>query len=57
MLGSFWPNCTVAVAGVTTTEIAFTVTVIDICAGGSATEVAVTVTIKSPNEGGVGGAV
>ena len=42
---------------VTTTEIAFTVTVIDVCAAGSATDVAVTVTARSEGDGGVGGAV
>jgi len=57
MLATVWLNCTVPEGAVTTTEIAFTVTVIDVCAAGSATDVAVTVTARSEGDGGVGGAV
>ena len=57
MLGTVWLNCTVPEGTVTTTEIALTVTVIDVCAAGSATDLAVTVTAKSGGDGGVGGAV
>ncbi len=56
ILGTVWANCTVDAGAVTITEIALTVTTIEVCAAGSATEVAVTVTDKSA-DGGVGGAV
>ena len=57
MLATDWLNCTVPEGAVTTTEIAFTVTVINVCAAGSATDCAVIVTVKSPGDGGVEGAV
>jgi len=50
------PKSTVVVGAVTTTEIALTVIIIEVCAAGSATDVAVTVTGKSAG-GGVVGAV
>ena len=56
MFGSVPPNCTVDTGADTTTEIAFSVTVMDDCTAGSATEVAVTVMATSVG-GGAAGAV
>jgi hypothetical protein len=56
MLESVRPKSTVFVGAATTTEIAFTVIMIELCTVGSAADVAVIVTCKSPG-GGVVGAV
>jgi hypothetical protein len=56
MFDSVRPKSTVVSGAVTSTEIAFTVIMIELCAVGSAADVAVRVTGKSPG-GGVLGAV
>jgi len=56
MFDSVSRKSTVVVGAVTTTEIALTVIIIELCAAGSATDVAVTVADESVG-GGVVGAV